>query len=192
MKRLLLALVFVPTVVLAEEDLGAMMARVKELAEKKNYSAAMKELSWVQAELNKQHLKTIASFFPDTVGEFKATKEVETNAAFGMSSTERVYTRADGAELKVQLAGSGGGAGDKGLGALAQMGGMVQQPGQETVRIGGRTGIFEKQHTGAKLSVVLKEGGMFIFEVDKPTDGEALKKVAEGFKIDDLEKYIQG
>ncbi len=196
MKKLLVSLLFLPSVVFADEDIGALMAKVKELADKKNYAAAMKELSWVQTELNKQHLKMIASFFPDAVGEFKAAGDVESNAAFGMSSTERTYKRGDGAELKVQLAGAGGGAGDKGLGALfgglAQMGGMMQQPGQDTMRIGSRTGIFEKQPSGAKLSVVLKEGGMFTFEVDKPIEADALKKVAEGFKLDDLEKYMQG
>jgi hypothetical protein len=177
------------------EDIQAIFQRVKELADNKNYSKAIEELSWAKKELEKMNAEKIQSFLPDKVLELNGDKP-QSNSALGFTNIERTYSGAD-ASIKVSLTGSGGNA--AGLGGLAQLGKMAAMFGgegtnQETIRVAGKTATLEKgEGTGnTSLTVFLDSGSILKLDLTKGSDAEKLKSFAEALKLQELDTYLKG
>lgn len=177
------------------EDLGPIFKKVGELVEAKNYPKALEELGWAKNEIEKLHGQQLKSFFPDELAGFKGGK-IESNMALGIVSLERDYTKND-KQVSLSLTGGSGGASQPGLGNLAQLGKMAAMmgggsDGQETLRIAGKTATLEKSDESASLSVFLDSGSILKLEMNENPSVETLKSMAQGLKLDELERYLSG
>lgn len=181
------------------EELDAIFKKVNEYVAAKNYTKAIEELSWAQKELEKLNSGRLGAFFPDKLGAFQAGK-FEANNALGLMNAEREYKDASGSvALKVSLTGGASAGGQSGLGGLAALGRMAammggNQPGQETVRIAGRTAMLEKPEGAnrAELTVFLDSGAILKLEQQTSSDTDALKKLAESLDLNSLDNYLKG
>lgn len=182
---------------LIADELENDFKKVKELVDQKAYSKALTELSWVKSKIEKLSVQRVQEFFPETLSGYTGGK-FESSGALGMTSVERTYTKSDGGSIKVSLAGGSGGQNNPfaalaGFGKMAAMFPGAQTPGQETVRIAGRTAILESgEGKDAELTVFLDSGSMLKLESrDKDITG-TLKSMAEGIKIAELDEYLRG
>lgn len=201
MKRCCLLCLFlvVTTASVNAEDLDTIFTRVNELVAKGNYPKAIEELSWARKEIEKLSNKKLASFFPDDIAGFKGGK-IESGGAMGFTSFERSYNNpANKQKLKISIAGSSKDSGIPGFGGLAQLGQMAAMmgggaPGQETVRISGRTAMLEQQEgsSNADLSIFLDSGSILKLELSGSKDSNEIRKIAESIKINDLDAYLKG
>ena len=189
------ALLFVP-VVGQTEDLKAIFAKVEQYYGEKNYAKALEELSWAQKEIEKASSQVLAELFPAEVDGYKGDKLESTNM-LGMTNIERRYKKGQGDSIKVSLiSGSKGRGSGNPLGGLAAMGQMAAmmggQPGSDSFRMDGRTAMLETNDDSADLTVFLDGGSMLKFEMKGSSDGEALKKFANSFKIAEIERNLKG
>jgi len=200
MKRLVFALVaslILFTSLSFAEDLNQIFQKVNELAGKKAYTAALKELEWAKKELEKQNSAQLQSFLPDQLDGFAGDK-FESNNIFGIQNIERTYKKVDtGSTVKVSLTGGAGSAGNAfgGLAALGGMAGMMGGQGNgDTFRIAGKTAtlITDEESKTPELTVMLESGSILKFEGNKKTDGPTLKTMAEALKVADLDNYLKG
>jgi hypothetical protein len=179
------------------EDLNQIFQKVNELAAKKSYSAALKELDWAKKELEKQNLVQIQTFLPDQLGGFTGDK-FEANNILGIKNLERTYKKADtSSTVKVSLTGGSGGASNAfgGIAALGNMAALMgDQANQDTFRIAGKTATLstDPDSKTSELTVMLESGSILKFEGDKKTDGPTLKSMAEAVKVADLDNYLKG
>ncbi len=179
------------------EDLNEIFKRVNELVAEKNYSKAIEELGWAKKEIEKLNTTQIQSFFPETLGDFKGGK-IEQGGALGITNIERTYKK-DGSngsspEIKVSLTGGSGGSGTEGLGSLMAFGKMaaMMDGAQNSFRISGKTATLTEVGSGAELTIFLDSGSVLKFEGLYGIDGPTLRSLAEGFKLNDLDKYLKG
>ena len=178
------------------EDLNELLARVDKFVKEENFSKALGELKWAQAELEKKQMLKLQSFFPDELMEYKG-KKLEQNSALGFMELKREYEK-DGNSITVSLmggaGGSGGPGGSKPMGQIAQFGQMAAMFGggndQETIRIKGRTTTMKKGEAG-ELTLFLDSGSMLKLESSNVAS-EELKGLAEKLDIDGIEKYLKG
>jgi hypothetical protein len=199
MTLLILAVLFAGTLVSngysESEDLNQTLAKVKQLVEEKNFSAALEELSWARKEIEKMNSNQLSSYFPDQVDGFQGGK-IEKNAAMGFSNIERSYTKANATINLSMTSGSLGGVagGLGGLGALGQMAAMMggNTPGQESLRIKGRTAMLEEGQGSPSLSLFLDSGPILKLEGSGSTSTKNLRDFASALPLDDLENYIKG
>lgn len=171
------------------EDINKIFSKVNEYVAEKQYSKALKELSWAEKELQKLHSTKLQEFLPETLAGFSGGKP-ETNSAMGFMSIERTYTK-EGSKVKASILG-GSGAVTSGLASLGAMAAAfgTMDPSVETLRIDGKTATLRKDGTTPELTVSLDGGTMVKFEGIK---GESdLKAIAEAFKFSELEKYLKG
>jgi hypothetical protein len=195
MKKHLLALsiAILPLAIHAEE-LNDIFKRVNDLVAQRNYSKALDELSWAKKEIEKLNTGQVASFFPDTLGGLKGDK-FESSSALGFHSAERTYRGGDSVTIKVSLTGASGG-GNEGMGALmgiGKMAAMMDIPGQEAVRIQGRTATMNTENEGSpKLTIFLDSGSMLMIESESGGTATQLRKMADELKLEDLDKYLKG
>lgn len=185
------------TQTLKADELDDTFAKIKSLVAEKNYTKAMEELSWAQKSIEKMNQGRLQTFFPDALQSFQGGK-FESNAALGFLAASRPYSAGE-KSIKVELTtGSAGGGAQAGLGSLAAIGKMAammgNQPGQETVRIAGRTATLETAdgETRAALTIFMDSGAVLKFEQQASADASALKKFAEGFDLDGIDKYLRG
>ena len=173
----------------AAEELAELMKRVQDFAAEGNYAKAMDELSWVQKELEKMHLKKVEEYFPGEVAGYTGG-EFSPNAAMGMSNLERVYSK-EGEQVKVSLTGSSGSGnplgGLAGLGKMAAMMG-AQGTGMNTFRVDGRTASLNEQGN-PELTVFLDSGSILQFSGGSAA---SLKSMAEAFNVGKLDNYLRG
>jgi len=177
------------------EDIKQIFDRVQQYYQDKNYSKALEELNWAQKEIEKASASVTQSFFPNEVDGYRGGK-IENANVFGITNVERSYEKGE-ESIKVSLMGSSKGAGQNPLGGLAAMGQMAammggSQPGTDSFRIDGRTALLEKEDNSASLTVFLDGGSMMKFEMSGSSNGDALKKFVNGFKIADIEKHLKG
>lgn len=193
MKKLTLALLIclMPCAAMAE-DLNAIFKKVGEFVEAKNYPKALEELKWAQKEIEKLNLKQMENLLPENVAGFVGAK-AKANSAMGFTNLERQYSK-DSIKIDVSLTGTGGAglAGMAGIGQMAAMMGNV--PGQETMRINGRTAMLESNEgsDSSSLTVFLDGGTILKMEMSGSSDSAVLKGFAEALKIDDIDKYLKG
>lgn len=192
--RLLVALVFVPTLALAE-DLNAIFKKVGELYAAGKYPAALTELEWARKELEKENLKKLQALLPDSIEGFTG-EPVESGSGLGITNIERSYRGGSGASMKVSVTGFGGAAGGAlgGLAALGQMAAMMGNlPGMEAFRVGTLTGSMrvDQQQKEVEATVTLSGGSLFIVKLDNSTDGETVKKIAAAL-APSINTYLQG
>ena len=184
-------------VILRADELDDDFKKVRELVDQKSYTKALTELSWVKNKIEKLNTKRVEDFFPEKLGEYVGGK-FESSGALGMSSVERVYTKADGGTVKVSLAGGSGGQNNPfaalaGFGKMAAMFPGAQNPGQDTVRIAGRTGMMESgEGKDSELTVFLDSGSMLKLETKQHDAVGTLKTLAEAIKIAELDEYLRG
>lgn len=174
------------------EELKDLLARVQKFADEKNYPKAIDELNWVQKELQKRNGQELKRFFPDEVKGFKGDK-LKVSTALGFSQVERVY--AEG-ERTISLSLTGGSAAG-GLGNLAQLGQFAalagSQPGQETLRIQGRTAQLEgDEESQYNLSIFLESGSVLKLDASEGISSSQLKEFAESLMLEQLDKYMKG
>ena len=178
------------------EDLSAVLGRVNQFVAAGNYPKALDELAWARTEIEKLQAGKVKTFFPDTLAGFTGQKESTSNA-LGFSNFERVYKK-DSSAVKISLTGGSSAGGNAGFGNLAALGRMAammgQQPGQETVRISGRTATLTGTDGGSnpELTIFLDSGSLLKLESEESANGEILKSLAEALKIDDLDAFLRG
>lgn len=181
------------------EELDAIFKRVNELVAARNFPKALDELNWARKEIEKQNMQQLQAFLPDEVSGFKGAK-LDYNNAMGIMNMERTYTKDGATKITASITGSAGGGGAAaGLGGMAAIGQMAalmggSVPGQDTLRIGGRTALLESnEDSGASSLTVFLDGGM-ILKLDQSSKGDpaVLKSFAESLKLDELEKYLKG
>ena len=179
------------------EDLKEIFKRVDEFVVKNNYPKALEELTWAKKEIEKMHSTKLREFLPDQLAGYTGAK-VETNNVLGISNLERRYSKpGDNSTIMVSITGGTGGGNSpfSGLAALGSMAAMMgQQEGAETFRIAGRTANLTVNEAGGngELSIFLDSGSILKVEMNGTANGAALKTMAEGIKIDDLDKYLKG
>lgn len=187
--RILILSIFIASSAFAE-DINKIFTKVNEYVAEKQYSKALKELSWAEKELQKLHSTRLAEFLPEAVAGYTGEKP-ESNNALGFMSIERTY-KGEGKTVKASILG-GSGAVTSGLASLGAMAAAfgAMDPSVETMRIDGRTATLRKQGaTYPELTVTLDGGTMVKFEGVK---GDAdLKAFAESFNLSELEKYLKG
>jgi hypothetical protein len=172
------------------DDLKTILGKVETLAAEENYAKALEELSWAKKELDQKFNQKLSSFLPDTLGEFSGQK-VEINSAMGFTNIGRSYTKGqDSARIEIQGgSASGSGAGLGGLAALGQMAAMFgQQPGQQSMRIKGRTANLQEEN--GEMSLFLDGGSMITIRKDRGTVD--LKSMAEQLDLDAIEAFMKG
>jgi hypothetical protein len=173
------------------DDLKSMLTKVEQLSAEGNYSKALEELNWAKKDIEQNYLKKLTSFLPDTLNGLQGAKP-ESNSAMGFTNVSRQYT--EGANsVKIEIQGGSAGGAQAGLGGLAALGQMAAmlgngQNGQATMRINGRTATLNEEN--GELTIFLEGGSMLT--IHKTSGTADLKAVAEGIKIDDIEKYIKG
>lgn len=180
---------------LRADELDSTLTKVRDLVSQKNYSAALEELSWARKEIEKMNSGQIGTFFPDQLAGFTGRK-LESSSAMGFTNIERAYSKGS-TELKVSLTGGSSGGADAGLGGLAAIGKMAAMfggntPGQETIRIQGRTAMLESESSTPNLTIFLDSGSILKIEMTSGKDIAAVKEVAGALKLDELEKYLKG
>ncbi len=190
----LLAGLAVITNIAIAEDLDDSLAKVKQLVTEKNYSAALEELGWARKEIEKMNSGQLSSFFPDQLAGFQGGK-LESNSAMGFTNIERTYSKS-GTSVKVSMtSGSLGGAGGMGgLGSLGQMAAMFggSAPGQESLRIKGRTAMLEEREGTADLTLFLTSGPIIKLEGTQAATGKILRDLASALPLDEIETYLKG
>ena len=181
----------------AAEDVNTIFQRVNDLIKAQNYSKALDELEWARKEVAKMHAERLKGFLPDQVAGYTGGK-AEMSGALGILSLERTYTSPT-SKVKVLLTGGASAGGGAALGGLAQIGQMAamfgnNEPGKETIRVGGRTAMLESNEAQktASLDVFLDGGAMLKLEQDGSAQADSLKTFADALKIDDIEKYLKG
>lgn len=196
MKKTIAALLVAAVIPLTlhAEDLNDIFKRVNDLVAQKNYSKALDELSWARKEIEKLNTGQVSSFFPDTLGGLKGDK-FESSSALGFHNAERTYRDGVNTEVKVSLTGASGG-GNEGMGALmglGKMAAMMDVPGQEAVRIQGRTATINTENEGTpKLTIYLDSGSILSIESQNGANVTLLRKMADELKLDELDKYLKG
>lgn len=175
------------------DDLSAIFKKVGEYVEAKNYPKALEELTWARKEIEKMNMKQMENLLPDSVAGFTGAKVVS-NSAMGFTNLEREYSK-DSISVKASLTGGSGaglGAGMAGFGQMAAM--MGNMPGQDTVRIDGRTALLESNDSSktASLSVFLESGSILKLDMEGSSDGSTLKTFAEALKVGEIDKYLKG
>lgn len=172
------------------DDLKSILDKVNTFATEGNYSKALEELSWAKKELDKKYNDKLAGFLPDSLSGFTAGK-AEINSAMGFTSIAREYSK-DGARVRLEMQGGGAGGSGAGLGGLAALGQMAamfgQQPGQESMRIKGRTANLQKE--GSEMTLFLDGGSMLTFRKESGTPD--LKAMAEALDLDAIENFMKG
>lgn len=172
------------------DDLKSMLAKVEQLSTEGNYAKALEELNWAKKDLEQNYLKKLTSYLPDTINEMTGAKP-EFNSAMGFTNVSRQYSQG-GNSVKVEIQGGSAGGAQAGLGGLAALGQMAamfgQQNGQATMRIDGRTANLNEDN--GELTVFLEGGSML--NIHKTSGTVDLKSIAEGLKLDDIEKYMKG
>jgi hypothetical protein len=172
------------------DDLSSILEKVSAYAEEENYSKALEELSWAKRELDKKYNQKLSGFLPDTLSEFTGEKS-EINSAMGFTNISRNYSK-DGARVRIELqagSGAGAGAGMGGLAALGQMAAMFgQQPGQESMRIKGRTANLMNE--GKEMTIFLDGGSML--SIKNETGSAELRPLAEALDLDAIENFMKG
>jgi len=180
------SLILLPSGVMADE-LKEILTKVETLATEENFSKALEELSWAKKDLETKYNKKLGGFLPDTLGDFTAGK-LETSSAMGMTQISRVYASGNN-KVSVEIQGGSGAGGMGGLAALGQMAAMFgQQPGQETMRIKGRT-VNHQEENGEMI--VYLDGGS-ILTVKKQSGSIDLKDIVEAIDLDGIEKFMKG
>lgn len=172
------------------DDLKTMLTKVEQLSSEGNYSKALEELSWAKKDIEQNYLKKLTSFLPDEINGLTGAKP-EFNSALGFTNVSRQYSK-DGTSVKVEIQGGTAGSPQAGMGGLAALGQMAamfgQQNGQATMRINGRTANLNE--SSGELTVFLEGGSML--NIHKSSGTADLKAIAEGLKLDDIEKYMKG
>ena len=199
MKAMLLPLLLLalPVDVVAE-DIKELLKRIEEYSAKQQYKKALDEVGWLQKELQTSHSNGFKQYFPDDVAGFKGEPPVS-QSALGFSSYERKYKKEEGQSMTVSLLGGVGGAANNAMNPLAAFGQMAammggESAGQETFRLSGRTAnlsVDEAART-SELTVFLESGSMLKFEVEGVSKADEVKKIAESFKISELDAYLKG
>lgn len=189
----ILACVFLAFPVHAE-DINAIFKRVNDSVESRDYSKALEELDWAKKEIEKLHVQKLQEFFPEKLEGFIGQK-FDSNSVLGFSNVERDYTQGK-KSVKVSLTG-GTGQGAAALSGLAQLGKMAAMfggnvPGNETVRIKGRTSTVESMGGSASVTVMLDSGSILRLESASGVKAEDLKGMAEAIKIDEMDVYLKG
>lgn len=178
------------------ENLDDIFKKVNKYVEENNFPKALEELDWAKNEINKMHGTKLETFFPDQLAGFTGDK-FKSSQALGISQIERTYRKSGAGNVKVSLMG-GSGQGGGALGGIAAFGRMAammgSQPGQEKIRIDGKTAVLEEKdnYKRAELTVFLDSGSMIKFEMSNSSNGSDLKKMAEDLKINDLDNYLRG
>lgn len=183
----ILAVLLISSFSLAE-DINKIFTKVNEYVAEKQYSKALKELSWAEKELQKLHSAKLQEFLPESLAGYTGGKP-ESSSAMGFMSTERTYS-SGGSKVKVSILGGSSAvtSGLAGLGAMAAAFGAMD-PTVETLRIDGRTATLRKDNI-PELTVTLDGGAMIKLEGLK---GESdLKAIAEALNLEELEKYLKG
>ena len=176
------------------EDLNTILKRVDDFVQQKNYSKAMEELDWARKEVEKMHVKRVQEFLPDNLAGYTGQK-FDANSALGFSNIERDYKQGK-KDVKLSLTGGSGG-GAAALGGLAQLGRMAAMfggntPGNETIRIQGRTATLETGESSASMTVMLDSGSILRLDGSSGVSSEDLKSIVEGIKIEELDSYLKG
>ncbi len=180
----------------AAEDLNENFKKVSEYTAAGNYPKALEELDWARKEIEKLHLKKLSSILPDNVAGFSG-QPAKTQAAMGITTIEKTYT-GKGQKVQVSLTGSTGrsAGGFGGLAAMGQMAAMMggTGTGTDTVRISGRTAMLESEEGSnrAELTVFMDGGLVLKLENQQSNDTQALRAIAEGLKLDEIESYLKG
>jgi hypothetical protein len=174
------------------EDINEVFKKVNEYVQQKNYPKAMEELTWAQKELEKMHQARLSELLPATIDGFQGG-ETEVQQVMGFSNIERQYSK-DDKNIRLAIAGTGGGEGMGGLAGLAKMGMMMggTQPGKDQFRIAGRTASMDTSNDSPELTIFLESGSLLTLSASEGVDGPALKKFAEALKISDLDTYLKG
>lgn len=176
------------------EDINEIFKKVNELTAAGKYSTAIKELAWAEKELQKLNSEKLQTFLADTVAGFSGQK-IESNSAMGISNIERAYTQGN-VSIKASLTNAGGqmGAGLGALGQMAMMFGGAGIPGQETVRIDGKTAqlMLNPDSNSGEMTVILESGSILKLEMNNSADKATLEKFAQALKISEIDTYLKG
>lgn len=177
------------------DELETSLNKVKDLVAQKNYSGALDELGWARKEVEKMNSGQLATFLPNDLNGFEG-KKLSVNSAMGFTNIEREYNKGD-ATVRVSLTGGSTGGAGAGLGGLAAIGKMAAMfggntPGQETIRVQGRTAMLESDNSVPNLTIFLDSGSILKLEMISGKEIGVLKDMATALKLDDLEKYIKG
>ena len=177
------------------DELESSLNKVRTLVTEKNYSAALEELGWARKEIEKMNSGQLATFLPDDLNGFSG-KKISSNSVMGFTNIEREYSKG-AVTVKVSLTGGSVGGAGAGLGGLAAIGKMAAMfggntPGQETIRVQGRTAMLESENSIPNLTIFLDSGSILKLEMTSGKEISALKDMASALKLDDLEKYIKG
>ncbi len=187
---LLAASVFLLANAALADDLKSILEKVNTYAAEGNYAKALEELSWAKKELDQKYNQKLSSLLPDTISGFTGEK-AEINSAMGLTSIGRNYTK-EGARVRLELQGGSGGGAGAGLGGLAALGQMAamfgQQPGQQSMRIKGRTANLMNE--GEEMTLFLDGGSMITLRKESGTAD--LKAIAEALDLDSIENYLKG
>jgi hypothetical protein len=170
------------------EDINKIFTKVNEFVAERQYSKALRELSWAEKELQKLHSARLQEFLPESLAGLTGGKP-ESSSALGFMSTERTYS-SGGSKVKVSILGGSSAvtSGLAGLGAMAAAFGAMD-PAVETLRIDGRTATLRKDNI-PELTVTLDGGAMVKLE---GLEGESdLKAIAGALNLEEIEKYLKG
>jgi hypothetical protein len=186
-----------PVILLADnvsaDKLNEMFSKVTKFVNTQEYPKALEELQWIEKELESKHLKQLSSLIPEKIINMTGGK-VESKNVMGMIEITRPYQEAN---KQVVIAIQGGGGSANPLNSIMKMGQMAAimgngVPGQESLRIDGRTGTLNaiEGQTKKDITLFLEGGYMLRFETDSLEVNE-LKKIAENFPTDKIEKYLK-
>lgn len=173
------------------EDLDQIFKKVNEYVAAKNYPKAIEELGWAQKEIEKMNGEQLKSYFPEEIIGYKG-QPFKVNSAMGLTNLERTYQNAAG-QVKVSITGTGQAGAMGGIAAIGRMAAMMgNQPGMDSFRIDGLTATLKESSHRAELSVFLDSGSILKLESNKKEIAGDLRKIAEGLKVGEIDKYLKG
>lgn len=192
-KLLFVLLILSITNVSFADDLNTMFGRVNGYVAANNYPKALEELTWVRKEIEKQHIAKLGKLLPDSIIGFTGEK-VEASGALGFNSIQRTYKKGD-VEITLSITDAPSMAGDQmgGLAGLGRMAAMMgsNTPGNETVRIDGRTATIESTEDGGAITIYLNSGSILKLEGSSIT-ADTLKQAAEALNVGRVDGYLSG
>jgi len=182
------------------EELNEILGRITKLVGEENYSKALGELKWAQADVEKKHMARLQSFLPEEVTGYKGTT-VKPTSVLGFMELKRSYKNAE-KSLQISIVGGASGSGAPGgsnpMAQIAQMGQMAAMMGggdgnQETIRLNGRTATLkDMKGNGTSELTIFLDGGVMLKIESRAVAGAELKPVAEKIDVDAMEKYLKG
>lgn len=190
-------------------DLKTSLNLISEAAAQKNFPKAIKELEWINVELQKGHKALLKEHLPTSILEFKmqesaTSKALEINdfsnkprqifsSSVYWASTIQHYRNDSGQNIVVALADNWN----------PQSRGVYQQKCSldilkttdfETMRIQSRiVSVQRSEHPGINdvMTICLKDG-LVAVEANQKEVTARFREIAEAFKLDGIDKYLSG